>query len=164
VIELEPALKALTKHNVQFVVVGGVAITAYGSAYITQDLDFCYNRTPTNLKNLAAALEVFHPWLRDLEEGLPFIWDETTLRNGTNFTLITDIGDIDMLGEVKGVGTYSNLIENAVTVSLWDMSIQIISLDELIISKLAAGRPKDLLVIPELETLREIRDNPDILK
>ena len=48
--------------------------------------------------------------------------------------------------------------------SLWDMSIQIISLDELIISKLAAGRPKDLLVIPELETLREIRDNPDILK
>ena len=78
--------------------------------------------------------------------------------------MITDIGDIDLLGEVKGVGTYSDLIKNAVTVTLWSMSIEIISLDELIISKRAAGRPKDLLVIPELETLREIRDNPDIVK
>jgi predicted nucleotidyltransferase len=164
VIELEPALRSLTENEVEFVVVGGVAISAHGSAYITQDLDLCYDRAISNLRKLARALEVFHPRLRDLEEGLPFIWENVTLRNGTNFTLITDIGSIDLLGEVKGVGTYSDLIENAITVTLWRMPIKIISLDELIVSKQAAGPTKDLLVLPELEALREIRDNPDIVK
>ena len=163
-IELEPALRSLTEHEVNFVIVGGVAITAHGSAYITQDLDFCYDRSSSNLVRLARSLSIFNPQLRDLEPGLPFIWDAGTLRNGTNFTLITDIGSIDVLGEVKGVGTYSEIIVNAVTISLWEMPIKIISLDELILSKIAAGRPKDLLVLPELETLREIRDNPEIEK
>ena len=98
-IELEPALRSLTEHEVNFVIVGGVAITAHGSAYITQDLVFCYDRSSPNLVRLARSL-----------------------------------------------------------------TIKIISLDELIQSKIAAGRPKDLLVLPELETLREIRDNPEIEK
>jgi hypothetical protein len=77
--------------------------------------------------------------------------------------LITDIGDIDLLGE-EGVGTYSDLLPNSVEIQIWGSTIRIISLDELIIAKQAAGRPKDLLVLPELEALREVRDNPDIIK
>jgi predicted nucleotidyltransferase len=164
VIELEPALKSLTENEVEFIVVGGVAITAHGSAYITQDLDFCFNRTVQNLERIVAAFRPFNPQLRDFPSELPFIWDVSTLRNGTNFTLVTDIGDIDLLGEVKGVGTYADLLPNSVEIRIWDSTIRIISLDELIIAKRAAGRPKDLLVLPELEALREVRDNPDIIK
>ena len=163
-IELEPALKSLTEHEVEFIVVGGVAITAHGSAYITQDLDFCFNRSTHNLERIVAALRPFNPQLRDFPSELPFIWGVSTLQNGTNFTLITDIGDIDLLGEVKGVGTYSDLLPNSVEIQIWGSTIRIISLDELIIAKQAAGRPKDLLVLPELEALREVRDNPDIIK
>ena len=163
-IELEPALRSLTENEVEFIVVGGVAITAHGSAYITQDLDFCYNRTTQNLEKIVAALGPFNPKLRDFPSELPFIWDTSTLRDGTNFTLKTDIGDIDLLGEVKGVGTFSDLYPNSVKIEIWGSTIRIISLDELIVAKQAAGRPKDLLVLPELEALREVRDNPDVIK
>lgn len=163
-IELEPALRSLTENDAEFIVVGGVAITAYGSAYITQDLDFCYNRTTQNLQKIVSALGPFNPRLRNFPPELPFIWDVSTLRNGTNFTLITDIGDIDLLGDVKGVGTYSDMLPNSVEIEIWGSTIRIISLDELIVAKRSAGRPKDLLVLPELEALREVRDNPDILK
>ena len=163
-IELEPALRSLTENEVEFIVVGGVAITAHGSAYITQNLDFCYNRTTQNLEKMVAALGPFNPKLRDFPSELPFIWDTSMLRNGTNFTLITDIGDIDLLGNVKGVGTYSDLYPNSVEIEIWGTTIRIISLDELIVAKQATGRPKDLLVLPELEALREVRDNPDIIK
>lgn len=86
-IELEPALKSLTENAVDFVIIGGVAITAHGSSYLTQDLDFCYLRTTENLKKIVAALASFNPRLRGFPKDLPFIWDEQTLRQGTNFTL-----------------------------------------------------------------------------
>src|SRR5262245_5115957 len=103
-IQLEPILKSLTELEVEFVVVGGVAITAHGSAYLTQDLDFCYSRTSDNLKKLVTALSKFSPRFRDFPENLPFVFDISTLRNGTNFTFITNIGNVDLLGEVAGVG------------------------------------------------------------
>ena len=134
-IELSPALKALTENNVEFIIVGGVAITAYGSAYITKDLDFCYLRTPDNLKRIINALAQFNPRLRGFPKELPFIWDERTLTNGTNITLETDIGDIDLLGEVAGVGNFQAVKADAVK--------------------------KDLLVLPELEALQELMNDED---
>jgi len=73
-----------------------------GSSYITNDLDVFFSRRPENLKRLTAALAPYHPRLRDSPPGLPFVWDETTLRNGTIFTLVTDLGLIDLLAEVAG--------------------------------------------------------------
>lgn len=154
-IELEPAIKALTDNQVDFVIVGGVAIIAHGSAYLTQDLDFCYSRSLSNLKRIAAALAPFKPRLRGFPENLPFIWDERTLQNGTNFTLDTDIGDIDLLGEVSGVGNYAAVASDAAVMQICGVAVRVISLDNLISAKRAAGRTKDLLVLPELEALRE---------
>lgn len=156
VIEIEPALKSLTENNVDFVIIGGVAITAYGSAYITKDLDFCYLRTTENLKKIAKALAPFNPRLRGFPEELPFVWDERTLQNGTNFTLETEIGDIDLLGEVSGVGDFKAVERESVEMELFDVNVKVISLDDLIKAKRAAGRTKDLLVLPELEALREV--------
>ena len=154
-VELEPAIQALMENEVEFVVVGGVAITAYGSGYITQDLDFCYSRSLSNIKKIVNALAPFNPRLRGFPEELPFTWDERTLLNGTNFTLDTDLGDIDLLGEVSGVGTYSKLKISSEKLKICGILVDVISINDLIRAKKAAGRTKDLLVLPELEALRE---------
>ena len=95
-------LDALVAGQVEFVIVGGLASTAHGSARLTQDIDIVYSRTPTNLERLIAALAPYRPYLRDAPQGLPFLWDAATLQRGLNFTLTTLIGDIDLLGEIAG--------------------------------------------------------------
>ncbi len=154
-VELEPAIQALMENEVEFVVVGGVAITAYGSGYITQDVDFCYSRSLSNIKKIVNALAPFNPRLRGFPKELPFIWDERTILNGTNFTLDTDLGDIDLLCEVAGVGNYSALKISSEKLKICGILVDVISINDLISAKKATGRTKDLLVLPELEALRE---------
>lgn len=155
-IQLEPIFKSLVESDVDFVVVGGVAITAHGSAYLTKDLDFCYSRTSENLKKIVSALLPFSPRFRDFPSDLPFVFDISTLRNGTNFTFTTNIGDVDLLGEVAGVGNYHEVLKNSETKELFGMKIRILTIEGLIKAKRAAGRTKDLLVLPELEALQEL--------
>src|SRR6266849_8084084 len=97
-------VEALTSHGVAFVVVGGVAAVAHGSSIVTRDTDLCYARDKQNLERLVRAIAPFHPRLRGAPPGLPFLWDAKTLHRGLNFTLATDLGDLDLLGEVSGVG------------------------------------------------------------
>lgn len=154
-IDFEQALTTLAEARVRFVIVGGLAITIHGSAYVTFDLDFCYARDPENLSRLTRALSPYHPRLRGVPEGLPFRFDEATLRGGLNFTLTTDLGEIDLLGEVAGVGDYAAALTASEQVELFGATFDVLTLEALIASKRAAGRPKDLLVLPELEALRE---------
>jgi len=158
---IEPPLKSLVENKVEFVIIGGVAIIAHGVPYATFDLDFCYARSLENLKKIVAALAPFKPRLRGFPTNLPFTWDERTLQNGTNFTLETDIGDIDLLGEVAGVGSYAEVFANSTTLKLFDDDVRVLSLDDLIKAKRAAGRPKDLFVLPQLETLQEVLKKTD---
>jgi hypothetical protein len=157
-IQIELTLRLLTEHQVEFVIVGGVAISAHGSSYLTYDLDVAYARTRDNLKRLAAALAPYHPRPRDFPADLPFAWDEQTLKQGTNFTLITELGNIDLLGEVSGLGDYTQVRGQSVVMNLFDLQCRVLTLDALIIAKRAAGRMRDLLVLPELEALREIAE------
>ena len=113
-VEFEPVIKALIENEVDFVIVGGVAISAHSSGYITRDLDFCYSQTSENLKKIVAAFAPFSPRPRGFPEDLPFFWDERTLQSGTNFTFRTTIGDIDLLGEVAGVGDFNAVKEDSV--------------------------------------------------
>jgi predicted nucleotidyltransferase len=160
-VEFEPIITSLAKNEVEFVIIGGLAITHYGSAYVTQDFDFCYLRTPENIKRIVDAMGPFNPRLRNFPEGLPFIFDKSTLQNGTNFTFDTDIGDIDLLGEVAGVGTYVEVEKDSKEVLMFGQLVKVISLEKLISAKRAAGRTKDLLVLPELEALLEIRNEEE---
>jgi hypothetical protein len=155
------AIKTLAQNNVAFVIIGGVAITSHGSSYITKDLDFCYKRTRENLQNIVSALSPFNPKPRDFPENLPYIFDESTLLNATNFTFQTDIGDIDLLGEVAGVGNYEAVENESVIMELFDFDVKVLSLNGLIKAKRAAGRPKDLLVLPELEALKELLEEEE---
>jgi len=151
----EAAFKALMAAEVSFIVVGAYAAVVQGSGQVTRDLDICYERTPENMKRLAAALGPHHPNLRGAPPGLPFKLDERTLAQGMNFTLQTDFGDIDLLGNLSGVGQFPELARDAVLLELFGMQVRVASLDALIRSKRAAGRPKDLLSLPELEAIRD---------
>jgi predicted nucleotidyltransferase len=86
---------------------------------------------------------------------LPFQWSEATLRMGLNFTLATNLGDLDLLGEVTGGGRYEDLLEHTIEVEIFGIRCRCLDLEALIRVKRAAGRPKDLEAIAELEAIRE---------
>jgi predicted nucleotidyltransferase len=153
--QLERLLAALNKAGVEYIIVGGVAARAHGSARLTDDLDVSYARNPANLARVIKALAPLHPYLRGAPPGLPFDWSATTLRTGLNFTLTTSAGAIDLLGEIVGGGQYEDLLQHAVTITLFGAEVRLLDLPWLIRVKRAAGRPKDLEVIAELEALQE---------
>lgn len=95
------------------------------------------------------------PYLRGAPEGLPFTWDVETLAAGLNFTLTTTLGDLDLLGEIAGGGGYRKLVDDAIVVQLDEFDFLCLALQRLIDVKRAAGRPKDLEAIAELEIIRD---------
>jgi hypothetical protein len=157
VTDFKALLKALADAGVDLILVGGLAGIAHGSARLTQDIDIVYARTDENLEKLARALARHKPYLRGVPPGLPFKWDAATLRHGLNFTLETTLGDIDLLGEITGGGRYQDLLAHTLELRLFNHQVLCLDLDKLIETKRAAGRPKDLEAIAELEALREAR-------
>lgn len=156
-IEFRRLLESLHRNDVAFVIVGGIAATLHGSARLTFDLDLVYERTPENLSRLVDALLPFSPYLRGAPPGLPFQFDTETLKRGLNFTLTTSDGPVDLLGEVSGIGGFGVAREHSEAARMFDGTYYYLDLDTLIISKKAAGRPKDFEAIAELEAIREER-------
>jgi hypothetical protein len=148
-------LGALHDEEVECIIVGGLAATIHGSARLTQDVDVSYARSDGNLERIVRALEPLEPYLRGAPPGLPFEWSVATLRAGLNFTLTTSAGALDLLGEIAGGGRYENLLPHTIVVDLFGYEVRCLDLDALIRTKRAAGRPRDLEAIAELEALRE---------
>ena len=148
-------LRALVEGKVEFVVIGGMAAVAHGSAHVTVDLDVVYERSEANIARLAAALAPLAPYLRGAPPGLPFRFDPPTIRAGLNFTLTTAAGDLDLLGEATGAGTYERLTSHCIEREVFGYSCRFVDLPMLIHLKRAAGRPKDLERLAELEALLE---------
>jgi len=157
VIHFDTVFGVLVRSGVEFIVIGGAAATIHGSARVTRDVDIVYRRTAENLRRMVDALSPYSPYLRGAPAGLPFLWDESTLRRGLNFTLTTSIGDLDLLGEVTGGGNFEALLAHSSPVQAFGIECLCLNLDKLIQVKRAAGRPKDLEAIAELEALREER-------
>jgi hypothetical protein len=99
--------------------------------------------------------------LRGAPPGLPFSWEERTLWSGLNFTLTTAHGALDLLGEIAGGGGYDDLLPYSIRLSLYGVECYCLGLERLIHVKRAAGRPKDLEVIAELNSILEERKRPD---
>ncbi len=150
----EAILTALDAAGVEFVIVGGLALVARGGPRATVDVDLAYRRDEENFKRLATALAPFHPWLRGAARELPFVLDESALRSGLNFTLSTEVGDVDLFGELPGVGGFDDVRAASDVVRLFDRPIAILSLDGLERSKRAAGRAKDLLDLATIAVLK----------
>ncbi len=150
-------LPLLVANQVRFIVIGGGAAIAHGAARLTYDVDVVYARDAANLAHLVAALRPHQPYPRGAPAGLPFQWDERTLQAGLNFTLSTSLGDLDLLGEVTGGGGYDQLVPFTDELEAFGVKCRFVNLEKLILLKKAAGRPKDLEAIAELEGLLEER-------
>jgi hypothetical protein len=148
-------IRLLTSHEVEFIVVGGVAANLFGSARLTYDLDIVYGRKEENLRQIVKALQNSNPYLRGAPPGLPFKFDLRTLKNGLNFTLETDLGPIDLLGEIPGARSYEELLTDSLQINEQDLAFKCVTLPRLIHLKNAAGRPKDLESIAELRAILE---------
>lgn len=155
--DVERLLGELYGQGVKFIIIGGMAATAQGSAYLTADLDLCYSRDRENLEKLAGALAPFHTKLRDTPENLPFSLDALALRSGLNFTLTTDFGDLDLFGEVFGLGSYEEAVRFSQEMELFAVPCKVLTLEGLVKTKEATGRPKDLRLLPELKALLELQ-------
>jgi hypothetical protein len=162
VLQAEILLTALCRAEVSFILIGGMAAVAQGSSYVTADLDIFYERQTPNYANITTALRQFNPRLRGADPGLPFVFDEITLRSGMKFTLTTDGGDLDLLGEIAGFASFQNAKTLSEEIELFQQRIWVLTLDGLIHSKEATGRPKDLRLVPEIKALKALRDTePD---
>lgn len=152
---LKTLVEALADAGVRFAVIGGVAINLRGHTRATEDFDVVYARDRENLAALVAALSPLHPTLRGAPKELPFVFDVPTLRAGMNFTLDTDAGPIDLLGEVTGLGGFAAVDPLCDEFQLFGRKVLVLNVEGLLRAKRAAGRPKDLLDLAPLELLRK---------
>jgi hypothetical protein len=142
--------------GVDYVVVGGVAAQAHGTSLFTGDLDICYASDADNLERLGRTLVALGARLRGVAADVPFIPDGRTLRRTQILTLDTPDGPLDLLVDPSGSPGYETLAGRAVKVEWAGSTIKVASLEDLIAMKRAAGRPKDLLAVEELEAIQRI--------
>lgn len=159
--DFEALIKALTTQGVNCVIIGGMAMVAHGSSYVTEDVDIAYARDRENIEKLVAALKPFHPRLRvqGEPEGVAFPFDARTIANGGNFTLLTDVGNVDILAHIDGFSNFEELQRASQRIEAFGHDVAVLSIDGLIRAKRASARPKDLLAIPELEVLKEAQEH-----
>lgn len=149
------ALKALDRHGVRFVVIGGFAGRFWGSNSITNDLDICYARDKKNFEALAAALRELGARLRGAPTDIPFLLDAKTLEMGDHFTFETDVGALDCLGTPQGSQGYPDLIQGATVMDVEGIRVPVAALEDVMRLKRAAGRPKDRAELEILAALQE---------
>lgn len=161
-VDTQPLLNALHREKVEFVIVGGAAMVIHGSTYLTDDLDIVYARDASNVKRLVAAIGPFAPRLRTSGGDVKFKFDERSILNGLNFTLTTQHGNLDLLAEIAGLGSFEKVRKYAEAFKIGTRTFEVLSLEGLIRAKEATGRKKDLLVIPELKALKELHDKTEL--
>ena len=155
--EPRAALECLARHGVDFVVIGGIAMRAYGSARLTEDLDIVFAPEPANLEHLGAALMELDAQLRGVPEDVPFVPDSRALRQIELLTLETSAGDLDVHVQPQGAPTYARLRDQAERVEIGGFQVLVASIEDLRDMKRAAGRIKDLADLAELDAIERLR-------
>lgn len=150
-------LQPLVDGGVDFVVIGGIAMIAHGSARVTRDLDICFSYDETNLELLGGVLIGLNARLRGVEEPLPFVADARTLRQIEILTLMTDAGPIDLQRVPPGAPPYGDLRAQAQRVDIDGVGVLVASLDHLEPMKRAAGRPIDQTDLETIDAIRRLR-------
>ena len=158
---LERIADVFNAKGVEFIVIGGQAEILHGSPRVTYDVDLCYRRTADNLQKLADALRELKPTLRGAPPDLPFRIDPQALALGSNFTLRTELGDLDLIGYVEPLGEYDALRQRAEVYRVDDLELHVIHLDDLIAIKQYLGRPKDREALQQLLAIRRLRDESE---
>jgi hypothetical protein len=153
----EAILRALQEHEVEYVLIGGLAASLHGSPHVTTDVDVTPSRSPRNLERLARALTALGARVRseDAPDGLPFDFTPRTLAQNAMLNLTTRHGDLGLAFEPAGTRGYDDLIRDALAIEIRDTRVVLAALADVIRSKEAAGREKDRLQLPTLRRLLE---------
>lgn len=156
----ERIIAALNDHQVDYVVIGGMGAILHGAPMPpTKDIDVTPDRDRENLGRLAAALRDLGATLRapGLPEGVVIPLDDRTFDNMITMTFLTDAGPFDVALRPDGTEGYPDLVGSAVLVEFHGKPVPVASLEDIIRSKNAAGRPKDQATLPELERYADER-------
>jgi hypothetical protein len=145
----------LIQHQVEFVVIGGFAAVAHGVTLLTQDVDVCCRLGTDNLLRIQSALADLHPVHRMPSQRPALMLTPKTAAEFRNLYLETDWGQLDCLGEVAGVGTYEQALQESTEIELAAGPCRILSIGALIRAKEAMGRPRDREAIVQLRAIRE---------
>jgi hypothetical protein len=155
-IDVAAILGALDRHGVEYVLIGGLAARLHGSPLLTDDLDITPASDRENLGRLADALRELEARLRGAEDvELPL--DARSLGSSELLTMTTRAGWLGVCGRPAGGQSYETLAPAAELYELFGFQIRVAGLDDLIRSKTAAGRDKDLRALPMLHELRRRR-------
>lgn len=148
--DLESLLERLVRHRFRFVIVGGYAAVAHGSSLVTQDIDVCCPLTQANLRRLYAALADLHPVHRMSPRRPAFVVTSESTRGLKNLYLDTDLGQLDCLGSIKGLGDARHVMRASLSLRLPFGTCRVLTVDALIKAKRAMGRPRDKDTIVQL--------------
>src|SRR3954464_10063723 len=133
-------LEVLLRHEVRFVMIGGLAGAVHGSPFPTEDLDITPEASTANLARLSAALDELGARVRTqgVEGGLPFSHDAESLGAVGVWNLVTPSGDLDISFVPNGTAGYSDLAAGAADIDVFGLVVPVASLADIIRSKQAA--------------------------
>ncbi|MEI8346008.1 MAG: nucleotidyltransferase [Pseudomonadota bacterium] len=152
---LNNLLEILLENELDFVLIGGFASVVHGSSMVTRDIDICALCTPENITKLREVLKDFNPVHRQTPQRLSFIEIPKSLDGINNLYIDCELGVLDIHSSVTSVGNFQRVKEKAIEITLFGHKCKVISIDDLIATKKAMGRSKDLMVIAELEKIKE---------
>lgn len=146
----------LKRAEVEFVLIGGFACIVQGAYESTIDVDVCCDFASENLLRLQKAISDLHPVHRMTSKRLPLELTPENSKTFNNLYLDTDLGQLDCISYVQGLGDYNTVQSLCETVKLEGLPIRVLNLDALIQSKKAMNRSKDINVIRQLETVKNM--------
>jgi predicted nucleotidyltransferase len=153
--DINRLLQRLCDAEIEFVIVGGFAAVIHGSSLLTRDLDVCALLTQENVNKLREALQDLRPVHRLSGQKLSFLDNPAADVTVNNLYLGTDLGPVDFLSNILGVGDFDSVRARAVEVELFGRRCRVISLDDLIRAKEALKRDKDQQAVLQLRAIRE---------
>jgi hypothetical protein len=154
-------LRILKEHDIDFVIIGGVAAALRGSPVVTYDLDVCAPLDEPNLLRILEAIRHLNPVWRQRPDIKAIPEKLQSFRGAVLLTLRTDLGAFDVLGDLPGVGSFEDAIKQATTLDVSGLQCRVLNVDGLIASKSAANRAKDKIGVMHLEAIRRRHQNPD---
>ncbi|MBI4237023.1 MAG: nucleotidyltransferase [Deltaproteobacteria bacterium] len=151
---LQSLIEFLVKSPLDFVLIGGFAAVLHGCNQTTRDIDICLAFSPEHLQELRRILAPLHPRHRMTSDKLSFLEHPHDLRRIKNLDLETDLGVLDLVSRVAAVGDFIDVMRHASTIELFGGQCHLMAIDDLIKSKQALGRHRDLVVVEELLAIR----------
>ena len=153
-------VRALARHDVDYILIGGFAAAAYGSPLLTNDIDIVPEGGRENLARLSKALKTLDARIRAGDEAFPFDHDADSLAAGNIWNLTTKYGDLDITFTPSGTQGYADLKQDAIEVTIRGATVKLAALVDIVRSKEAAGRDKDRRALPILRELvdRQLRE------